>query len=158
MYALYRASAHGQPLVAIASDLLLNALAVNPSNDRMLFAIVHDETYRSATGYLSVDAGDHWQARSTFASDATAERQLRFDPCDARTVYMQAYNALYISHDLGLTWSAEQAELPVGIVHDIDAGCYAGTLSMAAATARSGAQVRDPEFVDAVLSDGFDGD
>jgi photosystem II stability/assembly factor-like uncharacterized protein len=156
VFALYRASAHGQPLVAIAPDLPLNALAVNPSNDRMLFAIAHDESYQMSTTYLSVDAGDHWQARSTFAYPMFG--LLSFDPCDGRTVCVQGINVLHISHDLGLTWSTEQAELPVGIVDDIDMSCTAGTLSMAVATFQRGAEVRDPEFVDVVLGDGFDGD
>lgn len=156
VFTLYRASAHGQPLIPIAPDLPLNAIAVNPSNDRMLFAIAHDDAYQTSTAYLSVDAGDHWQARSTF--DYPAYGLVSFDPCDGRTVYVQAVNMLHISHDLGLTWSTEQAELPFGIVNDIDMSCSAGTLSIAVATSRRGAEVRDPEFVDVILGDGFDGD
>jgi photosystem II stability/assembly factor-like uncharacterized protein len=157
VFALYRAPSHGQPLVAIAPDLPLNALAISPANDRILFAIAHDDQYLTATTYLSVDGGDHWLARGTFDADPTFIH-LRFDPCNAETIYLQAFDVLYISHDLGLTWSTEQADLPVNIVNDIDTRCTAGTLSMAVATYSHGAEVRDLELIDTILGDGFEGD
>ena len=154
--ALYRAPAHGRPFVLIAPDLALNALAVSPSTDQLLFATAHDDTYTTTTAYLSVDGGETWTPRSTF--DNPDFVSIRFDACDARTVYVQGYDVLRVSHDLGLTWSDETPDLPFGIVNDIDVRCTDGTRSIAVATYAHGAEVRDPEFVDTLLADGFEGD
>ena len=156
VYALYRASAHGQTFVPIATDLPLNALAVSPSSDQLLFATAHDDQYETTTAYLSADGGATWTPRSTFENPDFVS--IRFDACDARTVYVQGYDVLRVSHDLGRTWSGETADLPFGIVADIDVRCTNGTRSIAVATGVHGAEVRDPEFVDTLLTDGFDGD
>jgi len=156
VFAVYRAPAHGQPFAPIAPGMNLNALAVSPSSDRLLFATVHDDTYTTTTAYISADGGETWTPRSTF--DNPDYVSIQFDACDARTVYLQGFNVLRVSHDLGLTWTDETADLPFGITNDMDVRCTNGTRSIAVATYAHGAEVRDPEFVDAILGDGFDGD
>jgi photosystem II stability/assembly factor-like uncharacterized protein len=157
---LFRADAHGDSLVPTEGNLEVSDAAVDPSDDAVLFAVAHDETYRDWTGYLSTDAGAHWQTRGTIAQVQNgSEARVRFDPCEPRTVYLLlGSRGMYVSRDRGLTWSLEAPDVPFGYTWDFDVACSSGELVASVATNGAGVEVRDPEFIDGVFGGGFDGE
>jgi len=158
VYALYRADAHGSPVVPTEGGLEVTDVAVDPSDDSVLFAVAHDDSYQIWTAYLSVVAGAHWKPRGSTLQSFDSGAFVRFDPCDPWTIYfVLGPTGMYVSHDRGLTWTLETPELPFGFARAFDVACSAGQLVMSVASG-TGVEVRDPAFVESIFANGFDGE
>ncbi|HKP67447.1 MAG TPA: hypothetical protein VJX31_12525, partial [Casimicrobiaceae bacterium] len=158
VYQLFRADAFGASVAPTEGNLELSDVAVDPSNDDVLFAIAHDDAYQDWTGYLSTDAGAHWQARGTILDVRNgSEASVRFDPCEPRTIYLLlGSKGMYVSHDRGLTWLLETPGVPFGYAWAFDVACSSGQLVASVATNGAGVEVRVPELIDRIFADGFD--
>ena len=158
---LYRATAHGDPLVPVpGATFLMSALAVHPGNDREIVALSRQGGWTTWTAYRSTDGGDTWQVRGSLPAmtDLGRPAQLRFDACDPRILYALAGRSFYVSTDRGATWSEDPLAMPLlpsRPINDLDVRCDGGATSVVAAS-YTGTQVRAPQAIDGIFVDRFE--
>jgi len=158
-YRLMRAEAHGAPLALAGGALVMSALAVHPHNDSELIALGRVTGSPNWQVWRSRDGGESWQARGQITlPSAGYEPQIRFDPCDPRTLYAVAGRSFHRSDDAGMSWHEEPLQIESLQFGDLDARCKAGSSTVVAGTLQAGAQVRAPVAMDRIFPDGFDND
>jgi len=101
--ALFRSADAGATWLLIRPDLVnLTALALDPNDSRVLYAVLTLSLYEFPTFQKSTDSGQTWTA---IGLEGVSEECLAVDPSNSQVVYACSGSTLFRSPNGGQTWS-----------------------------------------------------